>query len=384
MEQWYYSIISGQRAGALPAILRACFTVLASLYTVIVRTRNYFYDRGFFKTIKLPVPVISVGNITTGGTGKTPTVIMVVKELQRLGMRPAVLTRGYGAGKNPDGSPATPDEVAVIQRECMDAAGNTVPVIVNPHRVTGGREAIARYGANVLVLDDGFQHRRLYRDLNIVLVDATAPLGVPGVLPRGSWREPPQSLSRANIIMVTRCEQVSRELADYASNLLTQWVTPRDIYQQRTEVLGLFDSAGQSVVLPPAPVAASPGATGNGAVTVLAFAGIGNPESFVHTLRSLNLHVSAACWFDDHHLYHPLTDFATLRQLTAQRHPGAWVTTLKDLVKLEGQQVKTAKGDGGEGKEVPVWHVRIAARLPGPQGEVFRERLRTLSLVVGH
>ncbi|MEI8195373.1 MAG: tetraacyldisaccharide 4'-kinase, partial [Phycisphaerae bacterium] len=346
MEQWYYSIITGQRAGAIPAILRAIFAVLSVGYTGIVQWRNFFYDRGIFKTVKLPVPVISVGNITTGGTGKTPTVIMVVKELQRLGMRPAVLTRGYGAGKNPDGSPATPDEVAVIQRECMDATGNTVPVVVNPHRVNGGREAIARFGANVLVMDDGFQHRRLYRDLNIVLVDATAPLGVPGVLPRGSWREPPRSLARANIIMVTRCEQVSRELADYAANLLTQWVTPRDIYQQRTEVLGLFDSAGQPVILPPA-TPADPATSGNGSSgpQVLAFAGIGNPESFVHTLRSLNLHVSAACWFDDHHLYRPETDFTQLRQLTAERNPSAWVTTLKDLVKLESQNVAPGKGE---------------------------------------
>ena len=134
------------------------------------------------------MPVISVGNITTGGTGKTPTVIMLAKELQRLGMRPAVLTRGYGARRGADGKKETPDEVLVIQQECPG-----VPVVVNADRVAGGRQAIAQYAANVLIMDDGFQHRRLHRDLNIVLIDATEPLGIPGVLPRGTWREPPRS-----------------------------------------------------------------------------------------------------------------------------------------------------------------------------------------------
>lgn len=362
MEQLYKSIISGQRAGALPACLRGFFRVVAWFYARVVGLRNWCYDRGIFKVIKLEVPVISVGNITTGGTGKTPTVIMLVKELQALGFRPVVLTRGYGGGKkNPDGTRTISDEVAVIQRECLDEAGVPVPVVVNPDRVAGGREAMAKYQADVLVMDDGFQHRRLHRDLNIVLVDATAPLGIPGVLPRGSWRESPESLARANLMMVTRCEQVSQELADYASGLLTEWVSPRDIYQQRTEVLGLFDAVGHPVELP-AEAQTAPG--------VLAFAGIGNPDGFLHTLRSLGLHVSAACWFDDHHPYQPETDFRTLRKLTSQRQSVAWVTTLKDQVKIDQLGFPTP---------VPIWHVRIAARVIGLQGEQLRQRLKELA-----
>jgi len=362
MEQLYKSIISGQRAGAVPALLRAVFACISCVYSLIVQARNRCYDWGLLKTTRLNVPVISVGNITTGGTGKTPTVILLVKELQRLGHRPVVLTRGYGAGRNPDGSRAIPDEVAVIQRECLDAAGVPVPVVVNGDRVAGGREAIARYTADVLVLDDGFQHRRLARDLNIVLIDATAPMGIPGVLPRGTWREPPRSLARANLIMLTRCEQVSQELADYAAGLLTEWVQPRDIYQQRTAIVGLFDSAGS-----PVDTAAANNSSGGGMRGVLAFAGIGNPDGFLHTLRNLGLHVSAACWFDDHHNYVPAADFQALARLTAQRQPVAWVTTLKDQVKLDGYC-----------GPVPLWHVRIAAELAGRQTEQLRERLRSL------
>ena len=141
MDHYYRSIISGERFGAWPAILRGCFEVLSWGYGAIIGIRNTFYDKRILKSHKLPVPVISVGNITTGGTGKTPTVIMLVKELQKLGKKPAVLTRGYGAPKLPDGSRAKSDEVLVIEHECPG-----VPVIVNADRVAGGREAIEKHG----------------------------------------------------------------------------------------------------------------------------------------------------------------------------------------------------------------------------------------------
>lgn len=353
MEQWYRSIISGERAGALPAILRFVFAVLSIFYTVIVVLRNFFYDRGILKITKLPVPVISVGNITTGGTGKTPTVILIVKELKRLGKNPAVLTRGYGAPKG-----QTPDEVLVIQHECADVGG--VPVIVNPDRVAGGRQAIAKHHADCLVLDDGFQHRRLHRDLDLVLVDATAPMGIPGVLPKGTWREPPSSLARASVIMLTRCEQISQDLADLAAGLLTQWVAPRNIYQQSTFTVGLFDHRDQPLVLPPGQ-------------RVLCFAGIGNPNSFLQTVRNLNggaITVSAAVWFNDHHVYTIPGDFAPMERLTRSHNLDSWITTLKDLVKL--QHVSTP---------VPLYYLRIESRLPQVQSEVFRQ---TLAAVVGH
>jgi tetraacyldisaccharide 4'-kinase len=301
--------------------------------------------------------VISVGNITTGGTGKTPTVIMLVKELQRMGRKPAVLTRGYGAPKLEDGSRGKSDEVMVIEHDC---AG--VPVVVNGDRVAGGREAIEKHGADVLVVDDGFQHRQLARDLNIVLVDATEPMGIPGVLPRGTWREPPYNLKRANMIMLTRCEQVSPELADLAAGLLTQWVSPRSIFQQRTAVTGLYDEVGN-----PVPLVA--GASGESGRRVAVFAGIGNPQGFLHTVQSLGMHVATGCWFDDHHLYKVPEDFENLARVSRERNLEAWVTTLKDWVKLNDKKV---------GGGVPIWHVRIEARLSPHEHELLRSKLGTL------
>jgi tetraacyldisaccharide 4'-kinase len=344
MDQWYRSIISGERAGVIPALIRGTFLAASWAYGGIIKSRNFLYDRQILKPKKLSVPVISVGNITTGGTGKTPTVIMIARELQRLGKKPAVLTRGYKAPKG-----QKPDEVMVIEAECPG-----VPVVVNKSRIEGGKTAIEKYGADVLILDDGFQHRKLHRDLNIVLIDTTEPLGVPGMTPRGTWREHPSNLQRADLIILTRCEQVTPQLVDYAANLLSQWVTPRDIFLQRTLVSGVHDGAGT-------PVSPKPD------TRVIAFAGIGNPDGFLHTARSLNLAVSAACWFDDHHNYKLPADFAPLEKLTAEREVAAWVTTLKDFVKLKN--VKTP---------VPLWHIRIHTRLEGHGEDLFRERLEKL------
>ncbi len=363
MDQWYRSVITGERIGLGPAVLRFLFEVASWGYALVVGLRNVLYDVGVLRARKLSAPVISVGNITTGGTGKTPTVIMLVKELQKMGRRPAVLTRGYGAPRLSDGAVGKSDEVMVIESECPE-----VPVVVNGDRVAGGQQAIKR-GADVLVVDDGFQHRRLSRDLNVVLVDATEPMGIPGVLPRGTWREPPYNLKRADLIMLTRCEQVKPELADLAAGLLTQWVSARSIFQQRTAVVGVYDQDGN-----PVPLVAGGGE--GGAPRVAVFAGIGNPEGFLNTVRSLGMQVVTGCWFDDHHNYQldGGNDFEGLLRVTREKGVDAWVTTLKDWVKLRGKALPAG---------VRIWHVRIEARLEGRQQEVLRDRLAALPSAPG-
>ena len=340
MQQWYTRVITGEAAGVIPAALRWVLSIVAIVYGQIVHWRNIAYDRGWKRISRVPVPVISVGNVTTGGTGKTPTVIMIARCLTEAGLKPAILTRGYGAKKG-----ERSDEVMVMEQECPG-----VPVVINPDRIAGGREAISRFQANVLILDDGFQHRRLGRDLDIVLIDATSPLGVPGMFPRGSWRERPASLSRAHQIILTRCEQVSGELTDLAAGLLTQWINPRRIYKQVTEVVGVFDQNGNPVQVR--------------GQRVLAFAGIANPDGFVRTLADLGIDVSAGCWFDDHHRYKPELDFPEMLKLTVERQPAAWITTSKDWVKLKEFKAP-----------VPLWHVRIAARITGVAGELWRQSL---------
>jgi tetraacyldisaccharide 4'-kinase len=291
-------------------------------------------------------------------------------ELQRMGGRPAVVTRGYGAAKLPDGTRGKSDEVMVIESECPG-----VPVIVNGDRVAGGREAIAKHNADILVIDDGFQHRRIARDINIVLVDATEPLGIPGVLPRGTWREPPYNLKRANMIMLTRCEQVNAELANLAGGLLTQWVSPRAIFQQRTNVTGLYDASANPVALVAGGAGPASGTVaGSRPRRVVSFAGIGNPNGFLHTVRSMGMEVVAGCWFDDHHRYHLPNDLDSIAKATEARQIEAWVTTLKDWVKLR----EKLNSNRGAEDWPPIWHVRIEARLSAHETELLKSRLGTL------
>ncbi|MEI7766547.1 MAG: tetraacyldisaccharide 4'-kinase [Phycisphaerae bacterium] len=345
MEQWYRNIISGQKASAPAAILRVLLRTLGLFYGLLIRARNFLYDYQFIEARRLPVPVISIGNITTGGTGKTPTVIMVVRTLRALGHRPAVLTRGYGSKPG-----QIADEVQVMRNLCPD-----VPVVVNSNRYAGGLTAIQQHGADCVVLDDGFQHRRLHRDFDIVLVDATQPLGIPAMLPGGTLREPPQSLARAHAVMLTRCEQISAELADFAAGLMTNWVHQRLVFQQYTTVKGVTDRSGAPVVI--------------GGQNVLAFAGIGNPEGFLATIRTLGLVPTATYWFPDHHPYNQPDDQARLMELHREFAPEAWVTTAKDAVKLTQLQ-----------PPVPLWKVDIEANLAGYQQELFTEELAHLFL----
>ncbi len=349
MEKYYYEVITGEAVGCMPAAMRALLLAASAVYRSASAMRNFAFDHGWKKVYRLDVPVVSVGNLTTGGTGKTPTVIMIARQLRAMGAKPAVLTRGYMAASGQES-----DEVMVIRRECPD-----VPVVVNPDRVAGGRMAIASHGADVLIMDDGFQHRRLARSMNLVVVDATRPLGVPGVIPRGTWREPPANLSRATHVMLTRCEQVSDELADLAAQLLSQYVGPRNILQQRTRVTGVFDAAGKRWDL-----------CGKRA---LAFAGIGNPDNFLSTLELAGCRPVAGCWFGDHHQYDCRRDFAAFAEITQRKGIEVWVTTLKDFVKLQGFQ-----------PPVPLVYVGIESYISGSQAQVWREMLRAAISIDGH
>jgi len=343
MQKYYYEVISGEAVGCVPATLRAALLAVSTGYRAAAAVRNFAYDHGWKQISRLSAPVISVGNLTTGGTGKTPTVIMIARQLRAMGAMPAVLTRGYMAAAGQES-----DEVLVMRHECPD-----VPVVVNADRVVGGQVAIKQHGADILIMDDGFQHRRLARSMNLVVVDATRPLGVPGVIPRGTWREPPASLSRATHVMLTRCEQIPQDLADLAAQLLSQYVGPRHILQQRTRITGVFDASGKRWEL-----------CGKRA---LAFAGIGNPDNFLSTLELAGCRPVAGCWFGDHHRYDFKRDFAAMEAITTRRGIDIWVTTLKDFVKLRGYQ-----------PPVPLVYVAIESYISGSQTQVWRDMLRAV------
>jgi tetraacyldisaccharide 4'-kinase len=284
---------------------------LSALYAGIIRVRNRYYDRHTAAVQQAGVPVISVGNLTVGGTGKTPMVIEIVRRLRDWGRKPAILTRGYAAGRGEHA-----DEVREFHAVIPD-----VPVVVNPDRVAGAAAARAEYQADCLVLDDGFQHRRLGRDVDIVLIDALQPWGGDAVLPAGRLREPRESLRRADALIITRANQVGDAACAAIERTIRRYNTTSPIARAAVRPDALVDADGRhdTTWLRDQPVQA--------------VCGIGNPQTFARLLRELVGHDCPLLELADHQHYGD----RQLQQIAgATRQVGAaWVvTTRKDWVKL--------------------------------------------------
>lgn len=292
---------------------------LSALYRGITGLRNAAFDAGLFATQRLAVPVVSVGNLSVGGTGKTPMVVWVARELIARGRKPGVLSRGYRAQGEQN------DEGRLLERLLPG-----VPQVQNPDRVAGGGQLIAA-GADVIVLDDGFQHRRLGRDVDLVLVDATRPWGLPlpagggdavcALLPRGFLREAPSGLARASAVVLTRCDQVEeaalsrleRELERSAPGVPRARARHRATQVSTPEgVKPLTELAGREVVL---------------------VSGLGNPEAFERSARDAGARIVATKRFPDHHHFRR----AELEQLAP--HGAMILTSSKDAVKFETEGV---------------------------------------------
>jgi len=296
----------------------------ALFFGIAAGLRGRLYDRGWLPSARLDVPVISVGNITAGGTGKTPMVVWLVRELLARGLRPGVLSRGYGAAK--DAAEGENDEARMFARLLPD-----VPRVQNPDRIEGGQRVV-ELGADVVVLDDGFQHRRLRRDLDLVLVDATRPWGLPApspgadpvraFLPRGLLREGPDALSRADAIVLTRTDHVTAE-ARAALIADLQAVAPG-------KPIALAVHRPSRLVAPDGECL-SPGALAGREVELVS--AVGNPEAFERTVTGLGARVTGHRSFPDHHRY-TRADFPGLDGGGAGGD--RWrVTTAKDAVKLD-------------------------------------------------
>lgn len=283
--------------GWLGGLLRTALLPAEGLYGSVICVRNRFYDRGIFGAVRSPIPVISVGNLAVGGTGKTPFSAWLVSQLSESGKRPALVTRGYGS-----------DEVRLHASWNPDAL-----VVVDPRRARGVALAAER-GADVAVLDDGFQHRRLWRDIDIVLLAAEHGTRNP-LLPRGPFREPIGALARAHVILVTRRTADTSESVRVEAEIGA--AAPRAVRGRiRFRVCGWTDLKGSPAEKPKG--------------DVLVVTSIAEPESFLEMVRSEGLGPAEAFAFRDHHEFTE-ADVARIRGLARQRD---LVTTEKDAVKL--------------------------------------------------
>ena len=306
--------VLARRGGAVEALWAP-----ALLFGLASEVRRRLYDAGLLPVARASVPVVSLGNLSAGGTGKTPFALWLAKWFQARGCRPGLLSRGYG--RRGEGRGDTLGDEARMLEERLGGA----PQVEDPDRVRGAKALVAA-GAEVVLLDDGFQHRRLARDLDLVLVDATRPFGLPydargralaAPLPRGLLRERPAALARAGGIVLTRADQVDGTRRAELLARLERLAPGTPVAIARHAPVRLLRNSGEERAL----------AELRGRDVDLV-SGIGNPEAFERTVRDLGAHIASHRRFPDHHPY-AAGDLAGLGE------GGHWLlTTQKDAVKL--------------------------------------------------
>lgn len=327
-QQQFLDLIAGRTTGLFADLARGFLFSLSLAYGFVIRVRNVFYDVVPGAVTRVDVPVISIGNITVGGTGKTPMTVEIAQRIVARNHRVAVLTRGYKGERRMKPSASAPggvhlevesDEAMLLRRNCPQAM-----VVIHPKRVAGARAAIEA-GAEVLVLDDGFQHRKLGRNLDIVLVDATAPFGYGCMLPRGLLREPRSSLRRAHLIVITRSDQISDSEKKLLRGRLERIADRPPIIEAAHRIVEFADLRGERVPLDRAD-----------AMRAVVFAGIANFEGFRTSVEGIGVEIAAAYEYPDHHDY-TSEEIAGLRDVAETLEANAILTTEKDAVKLEGR-----------------------------------------------
>ena len=301
---------------------------LSALFGGMMEIRNFYFDHGLLPVIRLPRPVICVGNISVGGTGKTPLVRFLARYFNGSNKKVAILTRGYGRKSGQTlcldrinlertAPVLTGDEPRILARHLENGV-----VIVDANRLRGSKMAMRQLQPDLFILDDAFQHRQIDRDVNIVTLDATDLWGRKRLLPAGKLREPLTQLRRADLIWVTRLNQTQRSLAEIREDVEKKLQQP--VIYSNYSPAGIVD-ANRTKRLPLAAL------TGK---KVIAFAGIAKPKSFQHTLEMLAANVVFFRSFNDHHFFKR----KELEQLLAQkeRYQADWlITTEKDAERID-------------------------------------------------
>ncbi len=335
MKDYPYRLATDQEAGPPSSRMvqggRACFIKfflkgLSFFYGLGVKAVLCCYEAGLLKRHRLPRPVISVGNITWGGVGKTPLVELIAGYLKEGKLKPVILIRGY----MPEGSSPFSDEAKVLQENLGD-----IPVVVGRNRWKTAQEALNHHSVDAFILDDGFQHWRIARGLDIVAVDTTNPFGNGHLIPRGILREPLEHLRRAHIFVLTKTDFGRANLENIKLKL--RKLNPEALIVESVhQAVGLVDLCD-----PKRPVDLGL----LRAMRVCAFCSIGDPESFKNMLSSLGARVVCLVPFRDHYQY----DEKDVRYVVDQgKAQGAvvFVTTPKDAVKLAGHLKFWQKGNG--------------------------------------
>ena len=307
----YRNLIVRADGGFTCRLLRYLLRVTSVIYRMAMWLRNFCYDRGWLKSYRMEVPVISIGNITTGGTGKTPLVIWICELLRQRTVRCAILTRGYKTDNE-----KFSDEPAILARACRQAK-----VIVDADRVSAAAKAISEFDAGILVMDDGFQHRRLRRDLDIIAIDATCPFGYGRALPAGLLRESKNAIRRAHAVVITRYDQATRDdigkLEETIDRIAPGITIAKAVHKHpnaclaKEKILTLEELREKRI---------------------FAFCGVGNPNAFLNRLNEFGLDVLGSKVYNDHHNY-TLQDVEDIYKEARELEADLILSTQKDWVK---------------------------------------------------
>lgn len=350
------------------------FLYLASiLYGWAVGLRTAGYRKGLIKAKRLPGKVISIGNLTVGGTGKTPMALYVSNLVKRLGFRVAVVSRGYKGGAEKSGGIVSDGKAMLMGPEeagdepfMMAQELKHIPVIVGRNRYVSGRLAIEAFGSNVIVLDDAFQHLQLERDLDLVLLDSCRPVGNSYLLPRGTLREPIAALSRADAFVMTRWDPAFTD----AYERVRQWADGRPVFKSY-HIPKICRALHRGVVLGEEELQRMDRYNANALKQYCAFAfsGIARNEDFVNLLNRLELDIAGFRGFPDHHQY-SRKELEDIFSASKTARCDVILTTTKDFVRISHQVkwpldllalgIETTFGDDRD-----VFERFIASRLKG-------------------
>jgi tetraacyldisaccharide 4'-kinase len=334
---------NGQPLSPAAGAIAAC---VEPFYAGVMRIRNALYDRGLFAIHSLRRPAISVGNITTGGTGKTPVSIWLADRLARANHQPAILLRGYKPTAE-----GISDEAEVLRA----ALAGRVPVIVDPDRIRGAAKAIQEYPQiTVFVLDDAMQHRRAARNFDLVLVNATNPFGFDHILPRGLLREPMDGLKRAGAFLITHASEASAPELERIESTLREHNSSAGIFRADHQITGFLDAEGRPV-----------DPTGK---KFFAFCGLGSPGSFFAGLVERLGEPVGRQAFPDHHSF-TSADLNDLQSAAGKSGAEFLITTQKDWAKISHHR-----------GSVPILRAELAVRFrPNDEDLLFNSILKSLT-----
>ena len=356
MLSFIYDLATDRRKGPIAGIIKLFLYLASLIYGLVVRVFIFIYRR---KPYRLNCKVISIGNITLGGTGKTSLVLLIARYLKEKGHKVAILSRGYKRK-------ATRYELRVTSYEnmgdepCMLKMNlKDVPVLVDADRIRAAKLAMRDYAVDTVILDDGFQQWRIKKDMEIVTIDATCPFGNRRIIPRGILREPLSSLKRADMFVLTKTnlKPLSQDIKNFLSSINPQAPIIESVHSpvffyeinKANELLNINIFQGKIVTL---------------------FSGIGDPDSFENLIKSLGINTGLSLRFRDHHNY-TTEDLNNIIRRSKEKNIATVITTEKDAIRLSDSQIITS--------ELQFLFLRIELKIIKDEQQFYNRLLRIYS-----